>query len=279
MQKSVEQLINVSPIIDDGQMRLYRLLPTYEIQSLGPFVFVDYYTSNGGRGIGQGAHPHAGIEIISYLLKGHGEQRDSKGFVDQIKSGGPQHIKAGRGILHSETPLEPSRQGLQLWLSLPPDHVFDEPNYVSFDASDIPAVDAGGAVIKVIAGSMLNKVGPIKTVNSSILCHIQIDCNQEFILDLDEGIEELGVLILNGEISISGKTLRNGNLAVLGKGNKIIFESLNGSIPVDIAILGGDKINYPLFFDGPFVMNSQENIRRAYESYRNGDMGEMNEFG
>ncbi|QOT82037.1 pirin family protein [Cupriavidus basilensis] len=80
----------------------------------------------GRRGIGDAAHPHAGIEVISYLLEGGVEHRDSEGFRDIFGPGDAQRIRAGRGILHAEAPAS-GRHGLQLWTSLPPDRKFIDP--------------------------------------------------------------------------------------------------------------------------------------------------------
>jgi quercetin 2,3-dioxygenase len=275
MQREISKIYSNNPVIDDGQMLLYRLLPMYAVESVGPFVFVDYYAASGGRGIGQGPHPHAGIEVLSYLLKGHVEHRDSQGFIDRICDGEAQHIKAGRGIIHAETPLAPARQGLQLWLSLPPDHLFDEPTYASFKATTIPQIQLGSASVKVIVGTFNEFKGPVRTVNESLLWHIHLKDSKVVTLEVNDNME-LAVIVLNGQACIAGKTVSQGDLALLSQGSQIMIESNEESFPVDLAIFGGTKINYSLVFHGPFVMDSEENILRAYEDYRNGKMGVLN---
>lgn len=275
MQRQVTKIYRNGPFVNNGEILAYRLLPTNNIESIGPFVFIDSYSTTAKRGLGQEPHPHAGIEVLSYLFKGHGEHRDSRGFVDRIKGGEAQHIKAGRGILHAETPLEAVRQGLQLWLSLPPENLFDDPTYAAYRATAIPTFDLGSAQVKVVAGNLNEHKGPVTTVNESFLVHVELKDKNEVTLDVDESIE-LGVFVVNGQASVSENSLSIGDIAIMSSGNKITIKAEGTDFPVDIAILGGTKINYPLVFHGPFVMNSVENIRRAYESYHNGSMGQLN---
>lgn len=274
MQREITNIYRNLPLVDNGQLLAFRLLPLKKIESLGPFVFCDNFYATGGRGMGQSPHPHAGIELISYLLKGRGEHRDSKGFVDQIKAGESQHIKAGSGILHAETPLESIRQGLQLWLSLPPEHQFDDPTYAAYRAESIPTINYRNTQIKVIAGKLNDLLGPITTVRESLLAHIQFNDNSEVTIEVNENLE-LGAFVMNGQASISGKAFSLGDIAVLNNGKKITIKSEGDQFPVDVAILGGVKINYPLVFHGPFVMDTWENILRAYRDFYNGNMGTL----
>ncbi|NML35243.1 pirin family protein [Paraburkholderia sp. G-4-1-8] len=94
-------------------MHLLRALPQSSLTAVGPFVFVDHYRHEGLRGIGDRPHPHAGIDVVSYLFKGVVEHRDSMGSHDRLGPGDAQVIRAGRGMLHAERPLS-GRHGLQL---------------------------------------------------------------------------------------------------------------------------------------------------------------------
>lgn len=88
-------------LIDDGDMRLFRALPSSSRHSLGPFVFIDHYRHQSKRGIGDKPHPHAGIEVTGYLLEGGVEHRDSMGFTDRIEAGDAQYINSGIHLLKS----------------------------------------------------------------------------------------------------------------------------------------------------------------------------------
>jgi quercetin 2,3-dioxygenase len=274
MQKKILKSYRNDLIVDNGQLQLYRLIPTAKVESLGPFVFVDYYSASGGRGIGQDPHPHAGIEVLSYLFQGYVQHRDSRGFVDRIAAGDAQYIKAGRGILHAETHLNPMRKGIQLWLSLPPDRQLDEPTYAAYRAANFPVIKVGNNQIKIIAGNLNDIEGPVVTVSKTFLFHIELRDKNEVTLEVDEAIE-LGALVINGQASFSGKIVSPGDLAIFGDGNEIALKAEGDAFPVDVVILGGIKINYPLVFHGPFVMDSMEKIKSAYENYKNGSMGKL----
>jgi len=138
-------------VIDDGDMRLRRALPSEALAALGPFVFIDHYRHRSQRGIGDRPHPHAGIEVVSYLLEGSVQHRDSLGFRDHLDAGDAQFIRAGRGILHAEQP-DGGRHGLQLWTALPPAQKLAEPTYRSFDAADLSTVADRESRLVVVAG-------------------------------------------------------------------------------------------------------------------------------
>ncbi len=150
MDRTITSVLPAKQVIDDGDMLLYRGLPRTARNAVGPFVFLDHYRHYGMQGIGDKPHPHAGIEVISYLLEGGVEHRDSAGFRE-LGPGDAQWIRAGRGILHAEQPTG-GRHGLQLWTSLPPAQKFAEPAYASFRAANIPHVKLPGATVDVVAG-------------------------------------------------------------------------------------------------------------------------------
>jgi redox-sensitive bicupin YhaK (pirin superfamily) len=147
MERSVTRILEAQSLIDDSDMHLRRALPREELAALGPFIFIDHYRHQGLRGIGDQPHPHAGIEVVSYLLEGGVEHRDSMGFRDRLGAGDAQFIRAGRGMMHAEQPLS-GRHGLQLWISLPPELKLVEPRYTSLRASEIPGVVGDGSHLR-----------------------------------------------------------------------------------------------------------------------------------
>ena len=94
MNRKIDTILAAQRVIDDGDMLLYRALPSADRLSVGPFVFVDHYRQRSRRGIGDKPHPHAGIEVLSYLLEGGVEHRDSMGFRDRLGPGDAQWIRA-----------------------------------------------------------------------------------------------------------------------------------------------------------------------------------------
>ncbi|MDI1283878.1 MAG: pirin family protein, partial [Reyranella sp.] len=273
MDCKIDVLLAGQRIIDDGDMRLYRALPSPTRKAVGPFVFVDHYRHHSRRGIGDTPHPHAGIEVLSYLLEGGVDHRDSMGFRDRLGPGDAQWIRAGRGILHAEQPLG-GRHGLQLWSSLPPAQKFAEPAYASYRAADIPLVERSGARVRVIVGNVENLKGPMVLATPSVFAHVQLDPGATIKLAVDQSAE-LGLYVLDGAIE-NGTTspVAPGTLALLTSGSHVVLTS-TGNHATNVAILGGLPAQGPILFAGPFVMDTAERLSQAQRDFSTGKMGRL----
>jgi quercetin 2,3-dioxygenase len=271
--RRIETRLAAMRVIDDGDMLLLRALPAPGRTSVGPFVFVDHYRHRSRRGIGDRPHPHAGIEVLSYLLEGGVEHRDSMGFRDRLGPGDAQWIRAGRGILHAEQP-EGGRHGLQLWTTLPPAQKFDEPTYASFRAADIPEVRQGAARVRVIAGSIDGVEGPMALATPSVFAHAELAAGATVTLSVAER-HELALYVLAGELeSETGSPVAAGELAVLTPGSRVVLTAA-GDRPATVALIGGQPAEGPILFAGPFVMDTPERLVRAREDYLAGRMGRL----
>ncbi len=272
MQREIQAVVAAQLAIDDSDMRLFRALPTPAREAVGPFVFVDHYRSGTARGIGDRPHPHAGIEVISYLLEGGMEHRDSMGFRDRLGPGDAQWIRAGRGILHAEQPSG-ARHGLQLWTSLPPGEKFAEPAYASWRAAAIPRVDRPGARVAVIAGRVGDAEGPMHLATPTVFAHVRLEPGASVTLPVDAEAE-LGVYVIEGGLAGGpGRVLPVGALALLAPGEAVgLTASERGA---DLAIIGGVPAARPILFSGPFVMDSVENLARAKQDFLAGKMGRL----
>lgn len=271
-QRTIQTILPANLVVDDGDMRLWRALPLPDRTSLGPFVFLDHYRHQSRRGIGDSPHPHAGIEVISYLLEGGVEHRDSAGFRDRLGPGDAQWIRAGRGMLHAEQPMG-GRHGLQLWTSLPPAQKFAEPAYVSYRAADIPEIEHDGARTRVIAGAVGGVEGPMTTVSSTVLAHVHLEPGASVSLPVDA--IQLGLYVLDGQLDAgAGATIDSSVLSVLSPGDQVILTATRGQ-PVDVAILGGAPVEGPILFSGPFVMDTPEHMAQTKRDYASGKMGRL----
>ncbi|MES2360987.1 MAG: pirin family protein [Pseudomonadota bacterium] len=268
MQRSIESIFPAQRAIDDGDMLLWRALPLRERASLGPFVFIDHYRHRSQRGIGDSPHPHAGIEVISYLLEGGVAHRDSLGFKDTLGPGDAQWIRAGRGMLHAEQPAG-GRHGLQLWTSLPPAQKLAEPAYASFRAADIPEILHAGVRIRVIAGSVGDVTGPMQTTSPTVFAHIHLDPGASVTVPVDAAFE-LGLYVLDGRLDNLGP----GALAVLTAGSQLTLTAAPGQA-ADVALLGGAPVEGAILFSGPFVMDTPERLAQAKRDYASGAMGRL----
>lgn len=273
MQRTVETVLPSQLVIDDGDMRLWRALPLPGRVSLGPFVFIDHYRHRSQRGIGDSPHPHAGIEVISYLLEGGVEHRDSLGFKDTLAPGDAQWIRAGRGMLHAEQPSS-GRHGLQLWTSLPPEQKLVEPAYASFRSADIPEIKRAGALVRVIAGQIEGIAGPMKTTSPTLFAHVHLDPGASVTLSVGNAAE-LGMYVLDGSLELDDHApLVPGRLAVLKSGGQVTLTASPGQ-STDVALLGGSPVQGAILFGGPFVMDTPERLAQTKRDFSSGKMGQL----
>jgi quercetin 2,3-dioxygenase len=271
MNRQIELVLPANRLIDDGDMLLRRALPARERASLGPFVFIDHYRHRSARGIGERPHPHAGIEIVSYLLEGAVEHRDSMGFRDALGPGDAQWIRAGRGMLHAERPGG-ARHGLQLWTALPPAQKLAAPQYRSFRRSEIPAVAESGATVRVVCGRVAGASGPVRLATHTVFAHLEIAPCGTLSLPVERDCA-LGAYVLDGEVNIDSTRLGPGCLGILSHGDSLRLTA--GSERAEVALLGGAAVEGPILFSGPFVMDTEERLAQAQRDFAEGKMGRL----
>jgi redox-sensitive bicupin YhaK (pirin superfamily) len=272
MERSIAAVLPAQRVIDDGDMLLWRALPLPERDHLGPFVFIDHYRHHSQRGIGDKPHPHAGIEVLSYLLEGGVEHRDSMGTADRLGPGDAQCIRAGRGMLHAEQP-QGGRHGLQLWTSLPPAQKLAAPSYASFRAAAIPSLARAGAQVKVLAGGIDGLEGPMRLASPTVLAHVRLAPDAVVSLSV-EAAAELGLYVMNGQIGVGGTVIDPGKLVVLMPGDQVKFAA-SGRKPADAVLLGGAPVKGAILFSSPFVMDTAERLAQAKQDFASGKMGTL----
>jgi len=260
-----------------------RALPVRHLESIGPFVFLDHFgpapIAPGSDGVG--AHPHAGIEVMTYLLEGQNEHSDSIGNVNAVAPGGMQVMTAGRGLLHAEKPLSTTSHGIQLWSKLKPEMEQMAPAYRGYQPDEFPVVDKKNCKLKVLAGRMLDVDGPVELQQPSTLAHASIDAGATLTIgDVPSG--ELGVYMFGGSSLVVEQdgvdvSLQRAQIVHLGASATVRSLTLrnNGADVVDALLVGGEVCARPLIFGGPFVFHSSEALRGARYAYQSGAMGTL----
>lgn len=215
-------------------------------------------------------HPHRGFQTVTYMLDGKMEHKDSVGNTGMIETGGIQWMNAGRGIIHSEMPkqTEGLMRGFQLWVNLPASEKMSAPNYQDIKAAEVPVVEAmEGLKVKVLVGEFNGVAGP---VTAQAVKPLFLDCmfskKQSLSIPRDDQ-QNFFVYCYEGEISIGNEKLLKGQLAVLDFGTDI---EIHGNIAANCIVVGGLPINEPIVQYGPFVMNTEQEIRDAFEDYQQG---------
>lgn len=256
---------------------------------LDPFLLMDQIGEIDyapGEPKGTPWHPHRGFETVTYVIDGELVHRDSHGGGGVITNGDTQWMTAGSGILHIERPPEHLVasgglfHGVQLWVNLPRDRKFVEPRYqdIRGDRAATVAFPDGGALVRVIAGSIDGHAGPGTTHTPITLAHATLAASARLELPWPRHHNAL-VYVLAGEgtVGAEGRPIARGQLAVLGAGDTIVATAAthqHSRTPnMDVLILGGAPIGDPVVHYGPFVMNDEAGIRRAIEDYRAGRFG------
>ena len=252
---------------------------------LGPFLMLDHAgphefgPADEPRGIG--THPHRGFETVTIVYQGEVEHRDSTGAGGHIGPGDVQWMTAGAGILHEEFHShEFTRRGgalemAQLWVNLPAARKMNEPGYQALRSADIPAValpdDAG--TVRVIAGAFDGVRGRAATHTPMNVLDVKLARDRHTRLPLTDGWTSV-VVVLHGTVRVNeDRIVRGGQAVHLDRaGDGVIIES---NSEATLLVLDGEPIDEPVVGYGPFVMNTQEEIRQALDDFRTGRFGRL----
>jgi quercetin 2,3-dioxygenase len=259
--------------------------------ALDPFVHmdqmgeVDYLP---GEPRGTDWHPHRGFETVTYMIDGRFAHQDSHGGGGVITDGATQWMTAGAGILHIETPPADLVEaggvfhGIQLWVNLPKKDKFTPPRYQAIAGPDVALLssDDGGALIRVIAGAIDGHRGPGVTHTPITMIHATIEPGARLNIPWDRDHNAL-VYMLSGRGSVGaiGHPVQQGQLAVLGPGDRITVAAAPGqrsrSATMEVLVLGGRPIREPVCHYGPFVMNTRAELIQALEDFHRGKFGSI----
>ena len=254
-------------------------------KQVSPFLLLDYAGPHNfeptttRRGVGQ--HPHRGFETVTIVYDGQVEHRDSTGQGGIIGPGDVQWMTAGGGILHEEyhSPAFARTGGpfrmVQLWVNLPARDKMARPGYQSIMDADIPAVPLPGdaGVARIIAGELNGSKGPASTFTPINVWDVRLNRDAETTLDLPEGHTAI-VVVLSGHVTVNGDQPAGAAEALLldRKGDSVTLSADGDSV---LLVLTGEPIDEPIVGYGPFVMNSEAEIRQAVADFNSGRFGEI----
>ncbi|WP_027149728.1 pirin family protein [Methylobacter tundripaludum] len=244
---------------------------------VSPFLMLDYAgptdfpAASTPRGVGM--HPHRGFETVTLLYQGEVEHHDTAGHGGLIGPGDVQWMTAAKGLLHEEmhSPAFTRRGGtfeaIQLWVNLPAQYKMIEPHYQSITSDRIPVVklDDEGSVVRVIAGYYQGLKGPANTYTPINLWELRLLAGQTVELDFPENYTTL-LFALRGSVKINNSaTINDAELAFFERlGKTITLTALKEAM---LLVMNGEPIDEPIAGYGPFVMNTQQEIRQAVEDF------------
>ena len=252
---------------------------------VNPFLMLDYagpsYFEPSKRAHGVGQHPHRGFETVTIAYQGSVSHRDSAGNSGTIYPGDVQWMTAASGVVHEEMHAkEFSEKGgtfemVQLWVNLPKAVKMSAPRYQGITKEQIPTVTLGAnGQARIIAGELNGTKGPAKTFTAINVFDLRLKAGDPVKFLLPDG-HNAALVLLQGNVVVNGEEGLKGaaRIAVLSdEGEEISIDPKENST---LLVLSGEPIDEPVASYGPFVMNTQEELKQAFQDYSTGKMGNL----
>ena len=272
------RLIRAQQAVEGDGFVVRRPFPTMSLSHLDPFLLFDHLGPVDfapGKGIGTPWHPHRGFETVTYLLEGENEHRDSMGNHGLLRAGDTQWMTAGSGVLHREGPsaAEQARggrtHGLQLWVNLPAAEKMCEPAYQDLRADAVAIARTDAVVVRVIAGDLFGLTGPGSTRTPISYAHLTLSHGAAVGTPLPEGHRVL-VYPMTGAVQVGDTRVDEGIMAEVDAPS---LELTGVADTSEVIVLTGRPINEPVARYGPFVMNTEPELRQAFVDFDRGRFG------
>jgi len=275
--RKVRKIFKSQPTIEGAGVHLRRAFGFDEVPLFDPFLMLDDFRGDKPEQYIKGFpwHPHRGIETITYMLHGEVEHGDSLGNKGVIHTGDVQWMTAGSGIIHQEMPKGDPKGlmgGFQLWANLPAAQKMIDPRYRDVKREHIPAVNLkNGVEIRVICGEVAEMKGPVKDiVIDPQYLDVSVPRDSEFIHAVKGGHTAFAYIFEgSGRFDDQKATsVARENLILFSDGDQVAVRT--GEAPVRFLLISGKPIGEPVAWRGPIVMNTQEELKVAFDEYRNG---------
>ena len=275
--RKIEKILKSIPTLEGAGVHLKRVFGYQQVPQFDPFLLLDDFHSSDPDEYLSGFpwHPHRGIETITYILHGQVEHGDSLGHKGVISSGDVQWMTAGSGIVHQEMPRgreDGMLWGFQLWANLPAAHKMTEPRYQDIGEQQIPEISLDSGVrIRLICGTINDVQGPVQDiVIDPEYLDVAVPPQIDFTHHIQEGYTAFAYMI-EGEAYFD-----SGRERLIGAENIVLFEE-NGDLAISteeegarFLLISGRPLNEPVAWRGPIVMNTQEELKIAFEEYNRG---------
>ena len=250
----------------------------YDDPSLDPFLLLDDFHSDDPNDYIAGFpwHPHRGIETITYMLHGQVEHGDSMRNNGVIGAGDVQWMTAGSGLIHQEMPKknenDPVLAGFQLWANLPSSHKMMDPRYRDITKDQIPEVTVNNNVsVKIISGKVNGVKGPVQDIiTEPEYLDVSIRPNSEFRHSIDNTHNAFAYVIEGEAIfdSTKNEVVDIEHLVIFREGDEVLIQTKEK--PVRFLLISGKPIGEPVAWRGPIVMNTEEELKIAFNEYSKG---------
>ncbi len=294
MVRKIKKIFKSKPTIEGAGVHLKRAFGYYHVPQLDPFLMLDDFRSDNPDHYLPGFpwHPHRGIETITYVLEGGVEHGDSMGNKGVISAGDLQWMTAGSGVIHQEMPKGDKKGrmgGFQLWANLPAKQKMRDPRYRDVKKNTIPELKRkDGTTIKIICGRVDGVEGPVKDiVIDPEYLDVSVPVKTTFIHKVNSG-HTVFAYVFEGEAYFDkGKDsfayevegvnyfdfkreclIQTDNVVFYGDGDEVIITTEDKA--ARFLLISGKPLKEPVAWYGPIVMNTQEELKVAFDEYNNG---------
>jgi len=289
-RRTVSGIVNSIETLEGAGFLVRRPFPKATFSDFDPFLLLDEMGPMEvppGEAKGAPDHPHRGFETVTYMLSGDMEHKDSRGHAGRLRPGDVQWMTAGAGVIHAEMPAAEFARtggrmhGFQLWVNLPQRDKMMNPRYQEIPASQIPkATSADGLVkVSVIAGEAMGAKAVIETRTPIIYLHYRIKPGGAATAKVPRAYNAFAYIIEgDGLFGAEGERAGDGQMVLFAQdGDEVRIENpADAKATLEILFIGGVPLNEPIARYGPFVMNTEGEIRQAIDDYREGRMGAIN---
>ena len=292
--RTVKRLVKAKPTLEGAGVHLHRAFGFGTTSDYDPFLLLDDFRNERPEDYLAGFpwHPHRGIETITYVLAGTVEHGDSMGNKGRIGAGDIQWMTAGRGIIHQEMPKgdpDGRMHGFQLWANLPSSLKMTEPRYQDVKAPDVPlVVDDDGTKVRVVCGGYHGTKGPVDDVAAKpVYLDVSIPAGRRKKLPVETTSHAFAYVFAGGgkfcnassPLAVPSEAAGwadakppsqadNRSLVVFDRGDEV--ELLAGDDGIRFLLISGQPLGEPVAWYGPVVMNTQEELRHAFQQLEDG---------
>ncbi|WXG39616.1 MAG: pirin family protein [Candidatus Freyarchaeum deiterrae] len=271
MRRKVKNILKGRTTVDGAGVRLKRVFAFNEVPMFDPFLLLDNFGSDNPEDYIKGFpwHPHRGIETVTYMLSGEVAHGDSIGNSGVIRSGDVQWMTAGSGIIHQEMPKRYNglMTGFQLWVNLPAKKKMTEPKYRGITKEQLPTLEEEGVEIKVISGEIDGTRGPVQDLSVDVeYFDVKLAAGKAFEHATERGCRVFAHAIEGSGYS-DGTLIESQHCALFDEGDSIRIESKDG---FRFLFVSGKPLNEPVAWGGPIVMNTEEELSKAFRELDEG---------
>ncbi|MDH5765960.1 MAG: pirin family protein [Gammaproteobacteria bacterium] len=272
--RTIKQKLKAMEVTEGAGVSVHRTIGTPALKNLDPFLLLDHFSSSDPDDYIAGFpdHPHRGFVTLTYMLDGHMLHQDSMGNRGDLRAGGAQWMKAASGVIHSEMPQQSEglMRGFQLWINLPAAEKMSDPEYQEYSPAAIPLVKTDQVQVRVVCGDYNGQTSVINDPITRVkYLDVSLEPGSEFIYDIDTSFNSF-IYVFEGDARCGDEPVLKHTLLVLGDGDRVVIHA-NGEA-CRFVLIAGLPVNEPVVQYGPFVMNTREEIERAFNDYRDGKL-------